>query len=185
MFANRINQTVIFSVMVVLMAGCISLPGPTDWVPSSEEVQQDVYGAWTILEITPKSNKKPMEGELIAVQQGILYLLNENILQEIPIKQIKKAILASFNARGGISMWATLGFVSTLSHGGWLIFSAPIWLISGIINSNAATTSGMLKFDNYNLRDMKKYARFPQGIPEGLDIYSLKPKSQQLEKKSP
>ena len=167
------------------MAGCISLPGPKDWVPSIEEVQQDVYGAWTILELNSKSNKKPREGELIAVQQGTLYLLMENILQEIPIDQINKAILTSYDDRGGISIWATLGIFSTISHGGFLIFSAPTWLISGIINSNAATTSGMHKFENNNLSNMNKYARFPQGIPEGLDIHSLKPKSLQLEKKSP
>ncbi len=185
MFANRINQTVIFSVMVLLMAGCISLPGPKNWVPSIEEVQQDVYGAWTILELTSESNNKPMEGELIAVQQGTLYLLLENTLLEIPINQINKAVLTSYDDRGIISMWATLGFFSTLSHGAFLIFSAPIWLISGIVNSNAATTSGIHKFENNNLSNMKKYARFPQGIPEGLDIHSLKPKSLQLEKKFP
>lgn len=75
-----------------------------------------------------------------------------------------------------VGLWAFLGFLSTASHGYYAAASAPIWLFTGIYNASAESTSGVTDSDFVVWDEIRKYARFPQGIPQGVDLRRLKHK---------
>jgi len=62
----------------------------------------------------------------------------------------------------------TVGAISTLSHGFWLVFTAPLWIVTGVPASTYETrvAEGVVAPDG--LDTLFQYARWPQGPPEPL-----------------
>jgi len=172
MYENKIKSIFIFCSILLVLTACMQTPGPGGWVPTIEKAKYEVYGAWTVVNQRESRN----EGELIAAENSMIYLLTSEGLIQIPVSEITSLTIVPYKENKTAALVSILGFVSTLSHGGWLIISAPIWLISGILNARTESASGILNRDTININELKKFARFPQGIPAGIDIQSLKPK---------
>jgi hypothetical protein len=158
------------------MISCIATPGPKGWLPSPNEVLSDAFGAWMIVEYSSGSGDKTEEGEFIAVEKNKVYLLTRTGLEEIPIPELQHVTFATYKEERMVGVWALLGLLSTVSHGYYAAASAPIWLIGGILNASAESTSGVTKSDTIVWDEIRKYARFPQGIPLGVDLRQLKPR---------
>ena len=75
---------------------------------------------------------------------------------------------------------AVLGTLSTVSHGFFLVFSAPVWIITSTVIWNNQTKTAVERypddFEWITLDAMRVYARFPQGLPENLDRTKLEQK---------
>jgi len=117
-----------------------------------------------------------VSGELLAVAPGKLFILNESGVSEVPVLAVKRMQLEIFKEKKVAGIWAFLGTLSTASHGVGLIVSAPIWIVSGIVLAAAESAAGLMRFDGPPPEDIRKYARFPQGLPEGIDLRSLRMK---------
>jgi len=66
-------------------------------------------------------------------------------------------------------VWTALGALSTISHGGFLIFTLPIWLGFGITNSVQESKRGVSECPPQPLAVLKAYSRFPQSLPPRVD----------------
>ena len=63
------------------------------------------------------------------------------------------------------SAWTALGAASTVSHGGFLVLSLPLWLATGIPVSVGEARSNDAVGKSEHFERLFQFARFPQGIP--------------------
>ena len=160
-----------------LMTRCASIHSPQGWLPTLSEVQSQAFGGWTSIEYQSAGETKSSSGELLAMQEGRLFILNESGVSEIFVSEVQRIQLEIFKEERIAGLWAILGVLSTASHGGWLLLTAPIWIISGIGFSSGESKTGLMEFQGPPSEEIKKFARFPQGLPKNIDLQSLKVKS--------
>ena len=75
--------------------------------------------------------------------------------------------------------WTILGTVSTLSHGWFLGFTFPMWLATGISASSGESFRDRYSEDHPDESywiQIIKYSRFPQGLPDNINLKNLKRK---------
>jgi hypothetical protein len=160
-----------------LLWGCASTPAPHGWLSIPEKTQQEAYGAWIIIEYKTNISGARLYGEFISAADNSVFVLASRGLVSIPEKDIKSAQLAIFESRyGTISKWTLLGTISALSHGLVGIISMPVWILTGTLASIGQSHAPIKKYPSYSWDDLKMYARFPQGIPPGLDRSQLRMK---------
>jgi hypothetical protein len=104
-------------------------------------------------------------------------------LARVPRSRIRYLEVTFYRGEVGEAVgWGLSGTVSTLSHGLVLLLSAPVWLITtgtaGAIESSAGTVTyraarGSLTAEAF--AGLRKYARFPQGLPEGFTLQPPSP----------
>lgn len=118
-----------------------------------------------------------VEGELILIDDVNLYLLTEEKetkeIRTISLTDIKKYSLRYARAKSHAWTIPVYTFF-TLSHGLFLVFTFPINLIATtwiFVNAN-----NDYRFTNKDLKieELYKYARFPQGLPDGISLDDLK-----------
>ena len=159
--------------ITLMMNNCASTSAPTGWLPTAEESVINPTGGWIDIE---HMTGTITSGELISIQEDSIFLFPlSSQLVSIPIDKIKSAKLAKYHSQlSKITQWAGLGTLSTLSHGFWSFFSAPVWIITGLRDGRKNSRSAILEYPDVPLSDFSKFARFPQGIPAALDRSTLR-----------
>jgi hypothetical protein len=66
--------------------------------------------------------------------------------------------------------------VSTISNGYLLGITAPLWIITGIVASSNESRAPLRGVPPLVWADLAAYARFPQGLPPGIDLGEIRPK---------
>ena len=176
MFAKKIKIVGWLFLLGGMMIGCVATPGPKGWLPNPKQALKDTYGAWIIAEYDSAEVRSIAEGEFIAIDSKSIYILNETGMIIIPIIKTRQVTLATYKESGMVRTLALLGTLSTASHGYYAGISFPIWLLVGISNAAAESSSGIIKSTTGNWAEFSKYARFPQGMPKGIDIDTIRPK---------
>jgi hypothetical protein len=166
-------RLVLMAVAVTCLQGCAGNPAPRTWRQPAALVQRSPRGAWVRLDAMelsggPSKASRLVQGELIAIDQNAVHVLTVAGLQSVPRVSVRNVALVGYGTRAGaLAAWAVGGGVSTLSHGGFLLFTAPMWAITGVIAVRTEGRAGVLRdFAN-------SFARFPQGLPAGFDPKSL------------
>jgi hypothetical protein len=183
-----------------LAAGaCASNPLPRDRHVSAEEAITSGKGAYAAVDL---ANGGQVMGELIAVATAppALWILTDlDKLEAVPLPSVRHMRLGVHESNeNAYTAWVVLGSLSTLSHGFWLIFSLPTWLIAGSAATVAESYRGLLDCDAVTAEEpasrertsssweypsssspkqrpappcgdaLPAYARFPQGLPPGV-----------------
>jgi hypothetical protein len=90
---------------------------------------------------------------------------------------VKKGLVARYSSEAGpIAGFAALGVVSTISNGYLLGITAPLWIITGIVASSSESRAPLRGVPPLVWADLAAYARFPQGLPPGIDLGEIRPK---------
>jgi hypothetical protein len=171
-----------------VICGCAPVHAPRAMHPPVERLERFVYGGWAELDVRQNGSRWTLRGELIAVDSGSVVIMVGDSARRIEMSEIDYASVDLHDRDGGdIAAWTALGALSTLSHGWFLVFTAPMWLVGGTASAVAAGNSG---FESENVprarwwRERAPYARFPQGTPPGLVLESLKPYSASMNAQS-
>jgi hypothetical protein len=111
----------------------------------------------------------PFTGELLAIDDTNVYILVDQKTLGIPRGAVQKASIDLMPATGvAAGIWTAAGTASTLTHGYFLVFTAPIWLGAGIPSTVAASShESYVDAPNPELGRIYQFARFPQGLPVG------------------
>lgn len=147
-----------------------------------------VYGRPVEVLPTAGSQEPPAKGELIAVGPDRLWVLEPARVSEQTLSGIREVRVRrhGLNGRRGMQ-WALLGALVT---GGALTLAcasvedadncgvaflgvAATWALIGGLSARSLESSSRLKIRAPDWEALKPYARFPQGIPEGLDLAEL------------
>lgn len=153
-----------------LICGCSSTHAPSGWLPSRAETKHDVFGSWMDVALSgPGGNV--VSGELLAIQDDSLFLLNYFGLGVIGLNDIHKAHVTQYKSEAGYAVGAFfLGMPVLITHGHSAGFSAPGWIIlsglAAIISANENKYS-YPKNESGDLawKGIKQFAHFPQGLP--------------------
>ena len=157
-------------VVALLLAGCVGTGAPRGWLSTAAEAQKESKGAWIKIEYFSGASKSVVRGEFIAVNTETVYVDTLTGLVAISLSDIIKARLATYDSRhGNLAVWTLLGTLSTASHGYVLILSAPVWIIGGSIAAATQSHKPIESFPDSDWNELKKFARFPHGLPEGFE----------------
>jgi hypothetical protein len=125
-----------------------------------------------------------LDGELLAVgKHGIALAAHRGsndedlIISETEIEKIRVRAYSNAALAGALITWTAVGTLSTASHGVFLIFSAPIWTISGTATSIAAaedSDQSAVVLGGAQAQ-LWQFARFPQGLPPSYPIQGNTP----------
>ncbi len=138
---------------------------------------QDGRSGWLLRRNLKLSGRDRIDGELIAVNEDTVFVLSLSGLKAIAKTDIQWAKLTGYDSRyGQLGYWATLGTLSTAFHGWLLLVSAPVWMLTGITVTALQSHVPELKYPSASWDELRKYARFPQGLPAGVERRRLKPK---------
>lgn len=179
--------------LFLALTGCATSSAPDLWIPEAENVDEQAFGGW--IEITRDKSVYDAPyvfGELLAVEDDSAVVLGvslsssdsidwtsipEPVVHVIPLNSIERARLFWYDSEwGDMALWTTAGILSTASHGFGLILSAPIWLITGSVATRSQSRMPLVTYPDRPWHAFIPFARFPQGLPSGLNSALIQPK---------
>jgi hypothetical protein len=183
--SKRIKYILTCFICILFLLACNTAKIPTEYRFNPKKVKNASTGCWIEVKIPPSNiyiSEITLSGELIAIQKDTVFILTEQQLNGIPSAGIKEAVLYIYNNQAGRFVLATVllfipNIIAAIANNevGFLLLDIP-WLIGGTIISLNENSSGshQMKYPKNNiLADFSKFARFPQGIPPGLDKNKL------------
>lgn len=174
--SSNTKRLAVALIAATAVAGCGTLHAPRGSVPDAQGAGSTAFGGWARVVYLADDEPRDAEGELIAVGRDTLWLMQSAALA-IPVAQVVRAEVTGFDSRPGqVVAAAALGLASTVSNGYFLVFSAPAWLITGAVASSSQARLSRVEARVPNLAPLAHYARFPQGLPPGLDVTTLRPR---------
>lgn len=156
--------------LIVFVSSC-SAP---QYVPKVKEIPFSAYGSHIEVE---QHTGPGIEGELIAVDSLSMFVLVRNEspgqLQNIPVQNIEKFKLTY--AQPASHAWTIPVYtLSTVSHGLWLIFTAPINAVVTSVVTARGANAYTYNEEAVSYKELSMFARFPQGIPPTIDAASIR-----------
>ena len=185
---SKINP--IWIILICLAAAsCKTADIPAEYNYRVSEIQNNPFGCWMELKLISHDNLlsfKNISGELLSVEKDSVYLLTGDgtvdVFSELAVVSatlyIHKNQLGTYMAVTGLLILPNMIGVATGGEfaGYFLLIALPAAVIGSVIAGiegklNATNT---LHYPGANkISDMKKYSRFPAGIPPGIDFRLL------------
>jgi hypothetical protein len=169
--------------LLALSLCCATNPTPNDRLLTKEEAIASGQGAYALVQYDDRGT---LTGELIASKEGYLLVLSdEGHLVNVAWSRVFELTLGVHdNSLGALATWGTLGAVSTISHGFFLVFSLPVWIVTTVAASSSESHSGLFICSPSSnaptdaamtrcLADAGTWSRFPQGLPAGVGADEL------------
>jgi hypothetical protein len=159
-------------VLLAVMVGGCSAPA---YLPEAEFIDVNQYGSY--IEITTVRGPN-ISGELIAVDDDSMIVLSESSANMRNAVSIAHPDIYGYKLRYAQPEnhgWTIpLYSLFTISHGWYLAFTFPINLITTIAVTAGGSSSYTYSDRNISRLKLRQFARFPQGMPEGVDIRQLR-----------
>ena len=167
---------VVLLALAALAAGC-----------ATGQAKLQVFGR-PVTVVISAPEKERVQGELLAVTDGRVWLRADSGVREIPLAAIREVRVKrhGFGARQALT-WAAVGGLVT---GGALagacatvegnsncaavgLVVAGTWMAVGALSARSVESSSLIRLPAPASADLRPYARFPQGPPDGVDLKSL------------
>lgn len=187
------RKSLIFVLLVAAMAltDCAAYRAPVGWLPKRDGVGADPYGGWIYVELGSGDHLSIVQGEYISLDDSAAYVLSSDGMIRVSFDRVSTATLRVHDVDiSEFGAWGALGTVSTLTHGWYLGVTALVWIGVWIGAANAEALSGRERVDQLvagggDAHDIPIrmwfteniiYARFPEGLPKGIDLNKLRGK---------
>lgn len=139
----------------------------------------------------PGSGGERVKGELIAVEPEKIWVLGKEHVVEVPVSAIQELRVQRhrLDTRRG---WAWTGIGALVTGGALALACSSVkgnnncggvfagvalsWVVLGGLPSTALDHSATIRLKQPEPEELRPYARFPQGPPEGLDLRQLPPR---------
>jgi len=169
----RTRELIAAIAIAAAAAACVENPDPRS--PSLVKMQTEGVGAWVV--VTARAGWA-VEGELISLTSEYMHVLRVGqpgaALVYLRTADVARAKVYTYESEGGLGVAGFLGTLSTISHGFFLILTAPVWIITTAIAVAAEKNHVELDYPEDNtLEELSQWARFPQGIPSTVDEEAL------------
>lgn len=176
------KTNLVIIILISLIVNCCITP---KYLPTPDKLDTNTHGSY--IQIICEKNDN-INGELISVEKDYLIVLEEEFskCRLVPINDILKykLICAKQNKYGwtipaGIAV-PLLPFQDPAGgglmpfQGFYPIFTIPINLIVTIAIASTAKNAYKYKSRDLSYTELRKFARFPQGIPPNVDMTIIK-----------
>jgi hypothetical protein len=184
---SKISKILLLLVFV-LASGCATEMEGYRYLPTVNNAGKNTYGGWIVATVVSNEGvfrSETVAGELISAKDHVFYILDPSKMHIIPESRISEATLYLYRKQPGIFAIITIigvlpniiaAFVYPEYSDQFLALGIPA-LIFGLTFTftEAANTRNQLRYpEKIMLNQFGTYARFPQGIPAGLDTSQLK-----------
>ncbi len=165
-------RCLLFPLLLLAVGGCASSGAPKGWLPVPGESGPDPYGGWITIEYGEPPNT--LAGEFLCVDFDSLYVLVDHAGADaevdcIPTADVVEARIAYFDAQVGQAAAAVAGgALASVSHGFYVLISAPVWLVIGGSMAGVHSYAPLADYPDHDWEVLRRFARFPQGVPVGL-----------------
>ncbi|MFM7327428.1 MAG: hypothetical protein ACKO3B_01705 [Bacteroidota bacterium] len=156
------------ALLILLLSGC-SAP---KYLPSPDTIDVNAYGSY--IKLKQMSGSK-LYGELIAIDSIRLVVLTneEKNLVAIPVRTVEKFNL-SYAKSKHYGWTIPLGILTPFINGFYSIFTLPLHLIVSITTTVSGEKAFTYSDKNMTYDQLKMFARFPQGLPQGFNMAEVK-----------
>jgi hypothetical protein len=161
-----------------LLTACATNSAPPGFLPTPTEAQTQAWGGWIELRYLRAGSERRADGELIAASPDSVWILGAFGGVVVPTVQVTAGKLTGYSPQAGnVAGAAFLGTISTISNGALLVFTAPLWIITGTIAASDQSRAPERSVRQLAWSELTIFARFPQGMPAGLRLEDLRPKA--------
>ena len=181
---QKTNTILLLFLSLTFMPGCQKPIIPLSYMPKPIDATMSIKGSWIVISAhndTLPLAEKSISGELMAIQSDTVYLLTDSALVTVNRSMINSAVLYLFKPQTGIAPTiAGLSYLPNvfgafaIGEGAVLLLGVPLLITGAVMGLNESTGNVMRYPDKYQLNDLTKFARFPQGLPPGLDPEKLR-----------
>jgi hypothetical protein len=151
------------SLLLLLALGCASNPAPKGALLPPQAMESSAYGGYILVKHRDGSRT---EGELLAARDDRVWVRTARGVSAIPLSQVESMRLAAYQTGQELmTAWGTVGSFTALTHGYWLVFSVPIWILTTGISAGIESRSALVDYPDQPLPAFAQWARYPQGMP--------------------
>jgi hypothetical protein len=157
---------IIYLTLSCFLWGCSSIK----FIPHNINVHQTTFGSYIDIKTL---DKQRIKGEIIEVTDEEIMVLDLKFkIEEIKRKDIKKyKLVVAENTNYALP--SLLLQAITLSHGLWAFVTFPITAVNILIVNSTASNAFTFSAKEIPYDDLYLFARFPQGIPDEVEIENL------------
>jgi hypothetical protein len=146
-----------------------------------------VYGRSVTVRADPSA--PDVKGELVAVTDSQLLVREKGELRELPLASVRE-VRVKRNSHGRSYGWAWTGIGAALTGGGMAFACSSVegnsgcagvgglfalaWAVVGGLSAESMESHSRYRLAQPSAESLRPFARFPQGIPPGLDTALLK-----------
>lgn len=179
--SERIKQIIQLAVCLVFLTECQNSMIPRAYMPEPSRAEKSITGSWIVMTIQqnlPLSPKADISGELIAIENDTVYLLTDSAFVKVHHNTVSTAVLYPFRPQNatvpliaGLSLLPNvIGAILNRDAGAYLLMVGIPLAVTGTFMGIWEYYGNIMRYpQKYNLTDLGKFARFPQGLPPGLD----------------
>jgi hypothetical protein len=159
--------------VALIAAGCIRTTPNLALLPTPEGAGQSVRGGWVDVTVRTGSTEQRLWGEVLAISKDSVWIQSMDSSGVVVARDaIQSGTITSFRTQGSVAGWTTLGVLSTIANGWLLILTAPAWIVTGAVSHYGDVRASERDLPgDFALAsiDLRTVARFPQGMPAGMD----------------
>jgi hypothetical protein len=175
MFIARGSAGIAAVLAATLTMACARHRAPDGFLPIPEEAQQEASGAWIDVTLGGGSSPDRVAGELIAVSEDTIWILTEREGRAVATAAVVSGQLVAYDSQSGRVAAATFfGTLSTISNGAGLLLTAPMWIVGGSASASLQSRVPIYRLPVALWARIAPFARFPQGMPPGLELEALR-----------
>ena len=191
---SKINFSRISIIILITLTSCYFSKAPDNYLPKIDKLSTNTFGGWLIVDYADDSlnivqisqsdrNNRAnfinrIDGEFLSYEKDSVYILifgdyikaiHRDNINKVILELDKKNLWTYF-------IWGTLGTLSTISHGYYSIITAPLWIITSTGSAIFESKRDLIKSNNPDIFfwvENKKFSRFPQGLPRGIDLKKI------------
>lgn len=150
-----------------------------EYLASVENIDVNPHGAMIIAYIN--NSIRQVRGELIACDREKLIVLTDSIhaknegreIVKLSWHEVRKFRLQFAKPKNYV--WSMPVYtLATVSHGFFAVFTAPANLAATITVNNSGIQAFSYDKGEISIEDISMFARYPQGIPPGIDTVSIR-----------
>lgn len=178
---RRIKTILLLTGLILFLSECGTLKIPANYRYTAWQLKREITGNWIKIKLNSKIIAEPdtiLAGELIAIQSDTIYLITPDGLKGVHVSSIDNADLYMYMNQAGLYA-ALTGLLYLPDMMAALVTGIPAFLLLGvpwIVTGSIVTTvegsnhANILNYPNFCwLEELKKFARFPQGMPPDID----------------
>jgi hypothetical protein len=176
----KIN-VIIYVVFILILQSCIT----PSYVPKHKKMNQNNYGAYIKIEKKRINSNKPnnnnliSRGELIAIDSNNNFIVLEKYSKKCLI--VKNETIKKYNVKFAKSnnyfLYIPIITFAALIHESspeFFLFSAPVNIVFSSIVAINGVNAYKLSSKKSTIEEIRKYARYPQGISYQLELDGIK-----------
>ncbi len=181
------TKYILLLLLCSLLTTCKVVDVPEPYKLNRHEINISPYGNWIeiVHKSSPEAVPQTVAGELLALEQDSLYLLTGNGNSfSISRSSVVSAALCTHRSRAGNYFLVTIlfsapAYIGALVHTEYAVDFAglgfPVTLngMYHVMKESVARSNFLIYPKRNGLSQFQRFARFPAGLPENIDLSSL------------